>query len=189
MPDLMVLLNRGKKVLAAGAVLLLVGAVYYVVEHGADLASLAGFGYPGVAILMFLSSSTIVLPAPGFAAVLAAGAVWNPLLVGICAGLGAATGELSGYILGAGGTAVLDLQEGKNWKRVHAWLDRHGLAAILFLALIPNPLFDVLGMVAGSASYPVKRFWATCAIGNAMKYSAMAYLSSTAASWWWITGW
>ncbi|HEX9015634.1 MAG TPA: VTT domain-containing protein [Chloroflexota bacterium] len=184
----LLLLNRGKKALAVGVLLLLAGAIYYVFEHGADLASLAGFGYPGVAILMFLSSSTIVLPAPGFAAVLAAGAVWNPLLVGICAGVGAATGELSGYLLGAGGTAVLDLREGKNWKRVHAWLERHGFAAILVLALIPNPLFDILGMVAGSAAYPVRRFWATCAVGNSVKYSAMAYLASTAASWWWVAG-
>lgn len=182
----MVLLRKGRKVLAVAVLLLIVAAIFYVFAHGADLVALAGFGYPGVAILMFLSSSTIVLPAPGFAAVLLAGTVWNPLLVGIAAGVGAATGELSGYILGAGGTAVLDLKEGKNWRRVHQWLEKHGFAAILVLALIPNPLFDVLGMVAGSASYPVRKFWITCAAGNAVKYSAMAYLSSAAAGWWWM---
>ncbi len=179
-------LNRSRKALAVVGALLIVAAIVYVFLHGADLVSLAGFGYPGVAILMFLSSSTIVLPAPGFAAVLLAGTVWNPLLVGIAAGVGAATGELSGYLLGAGGTAVLDLREGKNWKRVHAWLERHGMVAILVLALIPNPLFDVLGMVAGTAAYPIRKFWITCAVGNSLKYGSIAYLSSTAVSRWWM---
>lgn len=169
----------------AGA-LLIVTAIFYVFLHGSDLVALAGFGYPGVGILMFLSSSTIVLPAPGFAAVLLAGTVWNPLLVGLSAGIGAATGELSGYALGAGGSAVLDLQEGKNWKRVHRWLEKHGFVAILVMALIPNPLFDVLGMVAGTTAYPLKKFWVTCAVGNSIKYAAMALLSSTAATWWWM---
>ncbi len=184
MQDQLALLAKGRKILAVAGVLLIVGAILFVFLHGADLAALAGFGYPGVAILMFLSSSTIVLPAPGFAAVLLAGAVWNPILVGIAAGLGAATGELTGYALGAGGTVVLDLKEGKNWRRVHGWLEKHGLVAILVLALIPNPLFDVLGMVAGAAAFPLRRFWVTCAAGNSIKYSAIAYLSSAAAGWW-----
>jgi uncharacterized membrane protein YdjX (TVP38/TMEM64 family) len=182
----LVLLRKGRKVLAVVGVALIVAAVVYVGLHGADLVALASLGYPGVAMLMFLSSSTIVLPAPGFAAVLLAGTVWNPLLIGLAAGLGAATGELSGYILGAGGTTVLDLKEGKNWKRVHQWLERHGFVAILVLALIPNPLFDVLGMVAGTAAYPVRKFWIICSVGNTIKYAAMAYLSSTAAGWWWM---
>ena len=186
MQEQLVLLRRGRKLLAVAGILLIAAAVFYVFVHGADLVALAGLGYPGVAILMFLSSSTIVLPAPGFVAVLGAGAVWNPLLVGLAAGLGAATGELSGYAIGTGGNAVLDLKESKNWKRVHCWLDRHGFVAILVLALIPNPVFDVLGMVAGTAAYPVKKFWITCAVGNSIKYAAIASLSSTAVSLWWM---
>ena len=164
--------------------MLIAVAIYCVYSYGADLAPLARFGYPGVAILMVLSSSTIILPAPGFAAVLLAGAVWNPLFVGVAAGLGAATGELTGYALGIGGTAVLDLRESKNWKRVHWWLERRGGLAIFVLALIPNPLFDLLGMVAGTVAYPVRKFWLICVVGNCAKYSAMAYLTSTAVSWW-----
>ncbi len=184
MQDPIAFLNRSRKFVALGGVLVLVCLVYLVLQHGADLASLAGLGYPGVAILMFLSSTTIVFPAPGFAAVLAAGTIWNPLLVGLAAGIGAATGELSGYLVGAGSSTVLDLRTGVNWQRVHRWLEKRGFLAILILALIPNPLFDILGMVAGSLAYPVRKFWITCAIGNCLKYGAMALISSSAAGWW-----
>ena len=164
--------------------LLLVALLICIVQRGPDPASLAALGYPGIAILMFLSSSTILFPAPGFAAVLAAGAVWNPLLVGLAAGVGAATGELSGYLLGVGGGVVLDLKEGKKWRRAHHWLERYGIWALLVLAAVPNPLFDVAGIVAGSLSFPVWRFWIACALGNSLKYAVLAHLASRATAWW-----
>lgn len=177
-------LARARRVAALVGLLILAGLVVYLVQRGPDLHALAGFGYPGVAILMFLSSSTVLFPAPGFAAILAAGTVWDPLLVGIAAGLGAGTGEISGYLLGVGGNAVLDLKEGKRWKRAHQWLEKHGLLAILVLASVPNPLFDAIGLVAGSLSYPLRNFWIAAVVGNCVKYVALAYLSNGAAARW-----
>ena len=164
--------------------LIVLGLVICIVQRGSDLVALAALGYPGVTILMFLSASTVLFPAPGFAAVLAAGVLWNPLLVGIAAGVGAGSGEISGYLLGAGGSVVLDLKDGKRWRRAHRWLERHGFLAILVLAAIPNPVFDVLGLVAGSLSYPLRSFWLAAILGNTIKYVALAYLSSSAAAWW-----
>ncbi len=178
------LLVRARKAGIVLGLLILLGLVICIVQRGRDLPSLAVLGYPGVTILMFLSASTVLFPAPGFAAVLAAGVVWNPLLVGIAAGVGAGSGEVSGYLLGAGGSVVLNLKEDKRWQRAHRWLDRHGLLAIVALAAIPNPVFDVLGLVAGSLSYPVRSFWLGAVLGNTIKYVALAYLSSGAATWW-----
>ncbi|HZK66943.1 MAG TPA: hypothetical protein VFD42_05300, partial [Chloroflexota bacterium] len=117
------LVNLRWGALVIGAVLI-VGLAVAFIRGGMDPAELAALGYPGVTLLMFISSGSIFLPAPGFAAVLAAGTVWNPLLVGICAGVGAATGELSGYLLGVGGGAVLDLKEGKRCSHRWALLQR-----------------------------------------------------------------
>ncbi len=175
-----------RRLAAVVGVLLVVGLVIGLVQRGGDIASLAGLGYPGVAILMFLSSSTILFPAPGIAAVLAAGALWDPLLVGIAAGLGAGTGELTGYLVGAGGGAMLDLSRRERWQMAHGWLERHGLVAIVALAAVPNPLFDAVGLVAGSLSYPVRGFWLACVVGNSAKYVAMAYLASSASYRWFM---
>ncbi len=178
------LMNTARKMAVAVGLLLLVALAACYLLFRPDPASLAALGYPGVAIAMFLTSSTIFLPAPGFAAVLWAGAVWNPLWVGIAAGVGAATGELSGYLLGAGGNALFDLKGGKRWAQAHRMFKGYGLWAILVLAIVPNPLFDVVGVVAGSLSYSIRRFWIACAVGKIIKFLAMAYLADSAHGWW-----
>jgi uncharacterized membrane protein YdjX (TVP38/TMEM64 family) len=177
-------LAKARKAIIAAGILLLAGAVIYIVLARPDLSSLAAFGYPGVSIIMFLSSSTVLFPAPGFAAVLAGGSLWNPLLVGLAAGIGAATGELTGYLLGRGSGEVFDLEQGENWRRAHRWLKKHGVWAILALAAIPNPVFDAVGLVAGSLSFPVKRFWIACLVGNSFKYTLIATLAGSAVGWW-----
>lgn len=174
-------LRRAAVVLGA---LIILGLLGYMVYARPDPASLAALGYPGVALLMFFSSGSIVLPAPGFAAVLAAGAIWNPVLVGIAAGLGSATGELSGYLLGIGGGAMLHLKEGKRWNQASRWLKRYGFWAILVVASIPSPFFDIIGLVAGSLAYPIRRFWIACLLGNSLKYTMLAFLGSSATAWW-----
>jgi membrane protein YqaA with SNARE-associated domain len=66
---------------------------------------------------------------------------------------------------------------------VQAGLRRYGFFAVLALALVPNPAFDAVGLLAGSLRYPPGRFWLACALGNSAKYIAVAYLGDVA-SWW-----
>ncbi len=66
------------------------------------------------------------------------------------------------------------------WSGLQGWLGRHGFLAILALALVPNPAFDAVGLLAGSLGYPPRRFWLACALGNSLKYIAFAYLGDVA---------
>lgn len=167
--------------LGAAALLLLAAGGLYAYRSGVQPQQLAALGYPGVFLVMFLSGSSILFPAPGLAAVLAAGVVWNPVLVGMSAGLGNATGELTGYLAARAGAAALKGREPPRWwNMLREWLTRHGFLAILLLAMIPNPTFDVVGLLAGSLGYPPRRFWLACALGNSLKYVAVAYLGDAA---------
>ena len=65
------------------------------------------WGYLGLFFISMVSSASIILPVPYFAFVFAAGAVLNPLLVGVVAGAGAAIGEMTGYVIGIGGKHVI----------------------------------------------------------------------------------
>ena len=177
------LMSAARRAAIVVGLLLLVGFAVCYFLFRPDPASLAGLGYPGIAIAMFLASSTVFLPAPGFAAVLWAGLVWDPLWVGIAAGLGAATGELSGYVLGLGGSVLLDFKRNRRWDFANRLFRRYGFWAIVLLAAIPNPIFDVVGVVAGSVSYPVRRFWIGCAAGKIAKFIAMAYLADSTVGW------
>jgi membrane protein YqaA with SNARE-associated domain len=142
--------------------------------------SLASLGYPGIFLLSILSNATVILPAPGLLFVFAMGAVFNPLGVALAAGAGAALGELSGYLAGFSGQGVVErvaLYENlKHWMEVNKrWRD----LAILVLATIPNPLFDLAGMASGALRIPVTRFLFFCWIGKTIKMLLFAYAGAS----------
>jgi membrane protein YqaA with SNARE-associated domain len=168
----------GGALLVAG---LLVVAAAFLVVRGADLAVLLALGYPGVAVVMFFSSATVLLPAPGFATLLAATALsdLNPWALGLFAGFGSSIGELTGYLVGLGGRGVIESKAGPWLRRCEYFMRRWGFATILVLASIPNPFFDVVGVLAGSLAYPARRLWVACLIGNTIKYTAMAVLGES----------
>ncbi len=157
--------------------MLVVGVGLYGWWKGIRPESLAALGYPGVFLTMLISGAGTFMPFPGQATILAAGALWNPLLVGLAAGLGNSTGELFGYAAGrAGAEALAGRKRVHLWRVLQSWLARHGFLTILITALVPNPIFDIVGLLAGSVSYPMRRFWVACAVGNSIKYVGMAYL-------------
>jgi membrane protein YqaA with SNARE-associated domain len=177
--------RAGRWLLAAGALLVgLLALGVFAWRIGFRPQELAVFGYPGVFLVMLVSGAGTFFPAPSQAAVLAAGAMWNPLYVGMAAGLGNATGELLGYAAGRAGAAALNMpQRLGRLSFLHDWLSKYGFFAILAMALVPNPVFDIIGLLAGSLGYPARRFWIACALGNSIKYAVVARLGGFAMGW------
>lgn len=131
---------------------------------------------------MLLGSATVILPAPGLAVVIALGAVVpNLLLLGLVAGLGAALGEITGYLAGYGGHKIIEEQ--KHYLVVERFLKKHGFWAIAALAFIPNPLFDVAGIIAGGTKYPFGLFLVATLVGKIAKCLLAAYAGATTLSW------
>ncbi|MGE5249836.1 MAG: VTT domain-containing protein, partial [Bacteroidota bacterium] len=112
----------------------------------------AAFGYPGIFLIALLANATVFLPAPGVAIVFAMGHVFNPLAVGVAAGTGGAVGELSGYLAGFSGQAVVERAD--VYARIQPWIRKYGGWAILLLAAVPNPFFDLAGIAAGISRMP-----------------------------------
>jgi membrane protein YqaA with SNARE-associated domain len=130
------------------------------------------YGYPGIFVLNMLSSATIVIPAPGLAVVSVMGTVLNPFLVGVCAGAGDAVGELTGYLAGYSGRAVIEDTE--RYQKLLAWTKKYGLWVIFVLSVIPNPLFDLAGIAAGALKIPLLHFVLVCWIGKTIKTTLFA---------------
>ncbi|MFW6126327.1 MAG: hypothetical protein ACOC58_04400, partial [Chloroflexota bacterium] len=80
-------------VLAASFAVFVYGRSYFTIDR------FLTYGYLGL-LLLSLSTATILFPLPWEAAVVAAGATLNPLLVGAIATAGATVGELSSYVVG-----------------------------------------------------------------------------------------
>ncbi|MBE41973.1 MAG: hypothetical protein CL742_00430 [Chloroflexi bacterium] len=139
-------------------------------------------GYPGVFFLSLLASGGMVFPIPSLAATCgAAGLDLNLIVVGILAGIGETLGELVGYSIGFGGQSVV--QRRRIYKRARAWMVRWGIGVLLLLSIIPNPIFDFVGIAAGALRYPLKRFLIIVWAGKTLKGIIIAYTC------FWIVEW
>jgi len=138
-----------------------------------QIQALQSYGYPGIFLFSILANATILVPIPGVIFTSAMGAVFNPLWVSIAAGAGAALGELSGYLAGFSGQAVVE--DSEKYARVVGWMEKYGDITILVLAFIPNPLFDLAGITAGILKMPVWKFLIFCVIGKILKMMMFAY--------------
>lgn len=143
--------------------------VFLPEEH---VKTLEGYGYAGIFLISVLSNATVLIPAPGLIIVFSLGARFNPFLVGVFAGTGAALGELSGYMAGFSGQALVENSE--RYKRLTQWMKRNGPLTVLLSAFIPNPFFDLTGIIAGILKMPVTRFLLWAAIGKIMKMTVIA---------------
>ena len=109
------------------------------------------------------------------------GSIFNPMGVALAAGTGGAIGELSGYLAGFSGQAVVE--NTKIYDSVSPWVQKYGVWAILILAAIPNPFFDLAGIAAGVAKIPVWKFLLFCWIGQLIKMAMFAYAGAYSIDW------
>jgi len=154
------------------ALFAVVGITVYIFSIRDQVEQYKQFGYPGVFLIALLANATVLLPAPGVAVIYAMGAVFNPFGVGLAAGTGGALGELSGYLAGFSGQAVVERTDVYN--RIKPWVDKYGGWAILALSAIPNPFFDIAGIAAGIAKMPLRTFLFFTWIGQLIKMTLFA---------------
>lgn len=154
------------------AILAVLGISVGIMLGRDKIEHLAAFGYPAVFLISLLGNATVVLPAPSFAVVLAAGSTLDPVWVGLAAGLGAAMGEMTGYLAGIGGQAVIE--DRPLFRRIEQWMGKSGMLVIFLLGAIPNPFFDVGGMIAGVVRMPIWRFILAGWLGKSIRFSMVA---------------
>ncbi|RME08691.1 MAG: DedA family protein [Anaerolineae bacterium] len=177
-------MNRSPRTLAIlrlTALLIVITLTWLIYQLRDRAAHLAVYGYPGIFLIALLSNATIILPAPGVTLVFAMGGVFNPFLVGLAAGAGGALGELSGYLAGFSGQAVVP--EGHTYQRLSAWVQRYGMLAVFLLAALPNPVFDLAGLAAGILRMPLPRFLLAVWGGVTLKMIVFAWAGAHSIDW------
>ncbi|MFW5713485.1 MAG: VTT domain-containing protein [Brevefilum sp.] len=165
--------KRKINILRAVVLVVVIALTVVLVIYREEIQALKAFGYPGIFLFSILANATILVPVPGVVFTSAMGAVFNPLFVSLAAGAGAALGELSGYMAGFSGQAVVE--DSPRYQRVVRWMEKYGDITILVLSFIPNPLFDLAGMVAGILKMNIWKFLIFCVIGKILKMMMFAY--------------
>ncbi len=163
------------------SLLAVIGLSVFIFSIRERVEDFAHYGYPGIFMVALLANATVLLPAPGVAIIFAMGSIFHPLGVGIAAGMGGALGELSGYLAGFSGQAIVENTD--VYEKIHPWVEKNGTLAVLILAAIPNPFFDLAGVAAGITKLPMHKFLLACWIGQTIKMSAFAYAGAASLNW------
>jgi uncharacterized membrane protein YdjX (TVP38/TMEM64 family) len=171
----------GVVVLRLLALGLVIGITVYIYSIREQVDEFAAYGYPGIFLIALMANATVFLPAPGVAVVFAMGSIFNPLGVALAASAGAAIGELSGYLAGFSGQFIVE--KTTTYNGVSPWVQKYGVWAILVLAAIPNPFFDLAGIAAGVAKIPVWKFLLFCWMGQLIKMLMFAYAGAYSIDW------
>lgn len=153
-----------------------IGAIMLAVALNMDKLKPERFqelGYMGVFLLALIGSSTVILPIPHLAFTFTMGALFNPWVIGLSAGIGDAFGELTGYMAGFALEDIADKYE--LYKKMESWMRANGDLTIFLLSVIPMPFFDLAAMAGGLLGYPLWRFMLATWCGKTIKAIVAAW--------------
>lgn len=150
---------------------LILGILAFV--YGRKITNFLSLGYLGVFLANMVGSATIIFPIPSLATTVAAGAFLNPVLTALFSGLGSTIGELTGYFAGRGGKEIIE-KNGKI-KRIEKWMEKYGLWTIFGLSVIPNPFFDIAGIISGASKIPIWKYLIIVFLGKLIKYLVLSF--------------
>ena len=157
-----------------GAILLAITITLFIIGLRDTISEYATYGYPGIFIISVLGNATLIFPAPSFTIVFAVGGVLNPYLV---AGCGAAVGEMTGYLAGYGGQEAIEKRT--IYQQLNYYLEKWNVWPIFLLGLIPNPFFDIGGILAGVLKMPWWQFWLAAAAGKSLRFVGLALVGAS----------
>jgi len=148
-------------------------AFYVLKDYFKEASSL---GLLGIFIVNFVSSATFFVSAPAFLTIITGGNLYSPVLVAVVASVGACLGDMLGFAFGHSGRKLTKkkLDKHKTVRFLEKHFHRHGALIIFLLAIIPNPFFDAIGILAGVVNYPPIRFFIIMLVGRFLRYWALA---------------
>ena len=165
------------RLLPVVALLLIIGVVVGVFlfyrSYPERVETLKEYGYLGAFLISLILNATIVLPAGNFLVLATLGAVLpSATLVGLAGGVGAAIGEMTGYMAGYSGQAIVARQ--KLYLRLKGWVEKWGVLTIFLLSIAPL-FFDLAGIAAGVVRFPLWKFFLACWLGRTILYLLIAW--------------
>ena len=161
---------RGRAVLSIASVVLVAAvSAYVLLGWMSNPDSILRYGLGSIFLVSMISHLTVVARDMFIPMYLPLATVYNPLALGVAAGIGAAIGEVTTYVLGWGVAETIEEQEGEN-SRLSRWIRKYGLWAVLLVAVTPLPDTPIV-LLAGSNKLPFGRLFIVEAIGKTALYS------------------
>jgi len=132
------------------------------------------FGYVGMFLISLVGALTVIFPIPYTLLLYALGATLDPVLLAFSSGLGSALGEVSGYLIGYYGRAVISDALKRKMEFMLKVFNRYGSLAVFLFALTPLP-DDLLFIPLGIMRYSLPRALIACFFGKLGMSFIIAY--------------
>ena len=161
---------RRKAILSiAGVVFVAAVSTYVLWRWTTNPESLGQIGLGSILVVSMVSHLTVVARDMFIPMYLPLASVYNPLVLGASAGIGAAIGEVTTYLLGWGVAESLT-EQGVEDNRLARWIKQYGLWAVLLVAITPLPDTPII-LLAGSNKLPFAKLFAVECIGKTILYT------------------
>lgn len=163
------------KVLDIISILIIVGFSLLAFLMRDAVQKYAPVSYLGVLLVCFIANASVLLPAPSILVVVQYSMILNPVLTALCGAVGATLGEMTGYLAGAHGGNLL---ASKIRKKVLSVMPKHPYLVVFCFSLIPLPVFDIVGLIAGAMKLNQPKFFASCLLGKLIKMASFAWMAN-----------
>ncbi len=143
-------------------------------------AASKSLGLIGLFVINFVSNASFFVSAPAFLTVVAGGSLYPPILVALVSSFGGTLGDTLSFVFGSTGRHLANHKlKKKSWFRVLSkYFKKHGDWLLFAFALIPNPLFDAIGLLAGVFAYNLYKFFFIVWVGRFIRYFLLASFGS-----------
>lgn len=157
---------------------ILLSAAFFIFKD--FFAASKSLGLLGIFVINFVSNASFFVSTPAFLTVVAGGNLYPPLLVALVSSFGATAGDALSFAFGASGRHLANNKlKKKEWFRILSeYFKKYGDILLFILALVPNPIFDAIGLIAGVFSYNFFRFFAIVWVGRFIRYFLLATFGS-----------
>jgi membrane protein DedA with SNARE-associated domain len=141
------------------------------------------YGYVGIFLISLLGASSVFVPIPSTVVIFILGGLqvgtpptwaFDPLLIAVFAGIGAAIGEFSGYLIGYGGRRVIGEKYKRKMDVLMRLFKRFGPVVIFVFALTPLP-DDLLFIPLGVMRYSMLAAFIPALLGKFISNLIIAY--------------
>ena len=150
--------------------------------HPEKLIELRIHLYWGVFLISIIGNATLIFPGAVLVILSNLGillysstGLYGPIMIGLVGGVGAAIGEITGYVAGYSGREIVERR--RMYGRVEGLLRKWGAPAIFLFALMPF-VFDLIGIAAGILRFPFWKFLLLCGLGRTILYTVFVTLAA-----------
>jgi membrane protein YqaA with SNARE-associated domain len=183
--DLIKIKNKYQKISAYFLMILMILVTLILAIYSEQIIKIFNqASYIALFFLSFLASASLFLPmGPMQIAVVFLAVKLDPIISSIISGIASGLGESTGYIFGKEINQIKKINSNKYLKKLEKLeeklLKKHKHLAVFILSMMPNPIFDFVGLYCGYKKIPYIEYLIITIIGRIVRYFILIYLGLT----------